>query len=99
MLTASTMTTYEVLEVWDHVLTIDKTGIENTISIESATPVGSQCHRRLLTSRKYRIHTTNLHKGWQDGFVVHKIVGSRQMTNRLRYPVPWYGYEAKDDTL
>lgn len=75
---------FKVLKVQDQFLTIDENSIANTISIDSATPIGFKHRSRLLKSKKHRHPATNLHKDLQDEFFVHKILRHHQMTNGLQ---------------
>lgn len=53
-LMSRTIRPFTVLDVQCHVLTIDENGIENTSSIDRATPVGSQQSHRMLKSKNKR---------------------------------------------
>lgn len=95
----STTRPFKVLEGQNHVLPVDISRIAGTVSIDRATQVSSEQPQRLLTSRRKRRHTSNLHKACKRDLVDHQIVRHRQTTNVLQYENCWYGYEVKDETF
>lgn len=51
------------------------------ISINIVAYVGSRQRQRLLKRKKHRLPRTTLHAGGQDEFLLHEIVGHRQMAD------------------
>lgn len=80
-------------------LAMDKNGIASTISIDGATPIGSQHCQHLPKGTKPRHHTTKLHAKRQNQFFVHKIVAQRERVDGIQHRIRWYRYRTRDDTF
>lgn len=87
-----------ILEVRDHILTVDKIEIENTISIDIGAPADPPHRQRMYEDRESRRHTT-FQADRQYLFVTLTIAGNRQKLDGLQYEICWNGYELNDDTF